>query len=56
MTKADEKIEQAKENIEAATRALSEVFVEKCWGHDEFNEAYKAKWMENYHTLIDMIQ
>lgn len=42
-TKADELILDAKENINAALRALTEATGDDTWGSNEFNDDYNRK-------------
>lgn len=40
-TKADEKIELVRENIDSATKAISELVIDRVWGYDDLNEDYQ---------------
>jgi len=51
-TTADECIAWAKDDIDSAIRRLSEVVIEKCWGHDEVIETYSETLQEVMFDLI----
>jgi hypothetical protein len=39
-TTADEKRDSACEHVEAAIKDLSEILIDKCWGHDCYTREY----------------
>jgi hypothetical protein len=53
-TKADELILDAKENINAALRALTEATDDDTWGSNEFNDDYNRKLDEAIAKLRDV--
>ena len=53
-TVADNLLENAKEDIESATRNLSEIIVNKVSGHDEFSKAYKDSMIKAFYMLIEI--
>lgn len=53
-TKADELIIDAKENINAAIRALTEATDDDTWGSNEFNDDYNKKLDEAIDKLRDI--
>lgn len=42
-TTADEALEKAQEHLRATYDHLHRIVIERCWGHDEYNDEYKAK-------------
>jgi len=54
VTSADEHLYEAKENISKAVSELSEIVINKCWGHDDFSEEYKAKIKNTFLTLLEL--
>ena len=42
-TTADEKVDSIREHIDGALKDLSEILVDECDGHDEFNESFTDK-------------
>lgn len=55
-TTADEHLETALEHINDAIKALSEIVVSQCSGHDSWNEEYRAKMRESFSSLLDIRQ
>ncbi len=53
-TTADEKIDEARDSINKALKALNEIVVNECWGHDEFNKAFTKKMLEAHAMLIEV--
>lgn len=43
ITKADEELEKARKAADQAVLSLAEIYVNQCWGHDEF----KQEFLEN---------
>ena len=54
ITTADEKLESAKEHINAAIEDLSEIVVNRCWGHDEYVEEAKDAQKKVFADLLSM--
>lgn len=50
-TRADEHLATVKENTHASVLALSEILINECWGHDEFNEDAKKNMEEAFDLL-----
>lgn len=50
-TTADEKLYEAAAAISVAQKALNEIVVESCWGHDEFNQEF----MEQLEVFFDQL-
>lgn len=55
-TTADEHLEMALKDINSAIRALSEIVVSQCSGHDSWNEEYHAKIRESFSSLLEIRQ
>lgn len=54
-TEADEHLDRAREAIQTAIVELSKIVIErKCWGHDEYNKAFKDAMTDSLHKLIDI--
>ncbi len=51
-TTADERLDDAKRGIREAVLSLNEILVGECWGHDQWNEEYRAKMREAYAALL----
>jgi hypothetical protein len=54
-TTADEKLKSARDHVEGAIAALSEIVVDQCWGHDDFNGEF-AKQIEESFDLLRQIR
>ena len=55
-TSADEKVDEARQSIREAARALSQVVVEEVWGHDEYNNEFRTTLREVLNGLLDLKQ
>lgn len=53
-TPADNKITEAKSNIDTAIKCLSEIVVDKIHGSDEFRDDYLKKLKSSMFSLIDI--
>ena len=53
-TTADEKRDDAKENIGSAIRNLSGIVIEECYGYEDFSDAYRLKLRKALHDLIEV--
>lgn len=53
-TTADEKRDAAKDNIEKAIKNLSEIIIDKVWGHDDFTQEYKKELFLAMSKLIEI--
>jgi len=53
-TSADESKKLAIDSIEVAIRSLANIVIDKQWGHDEYNAAYKKKLREAMNQLIEI--
>jgi hypothetical protein len=54
VTEADERLHSAQEHIKEALKDISEIYIDRCWGHDDFNSEYKQKIKETFQTLIEL--
>lgn len=52
-TTADEKIEDASRNVQAALNYLNEVVVERCEGHEEYKLEYKKRLARAHALLVE---
>lgn len=52
-TEADEKIDQASRQVQAALTSLNEVVVERCWGHENYTLEYKKKLARAHALLVE---
>lgn len=53
-TTADEKLEEAREAVNKAVLALNEIVVLECWGHDEYDEKFRADIEAAFNRLRDI--
>lgn len=53
-TTADEKIDEARQNIREAAKALSEVVVDDCYGADEYKEEFQETLREVLNDLLNI--
>lgn len=53
-TTADEKLHSAKEHIKDAIKCLSEIVVDECYGHDEYDESWKREFYDSLKDLISI--
>ena len=53
-TIADEKLESAKTHVRDAIKDLSEIVVQQCQGHDEFNSVYRNTIKQKLASLIEI--
>jgi len=51
-TTADEERDAALDDIDSATKHLSLIIIDRCWGYEEFAEEYLAKLRELYVGLV----
>lgn len=51
-TTSDEHLDSARGHIHEAIRDLSQIVVERCWGHDEYNAETQRNIRE---TLVELI-
>ena len=51
-TTADEKVAEAKEHVDKALRALNEVIVLRCWGHEEYRPEYREALKDSFEDLL----
>jgi hypothetical protein len=40
-TEADDQLDRTREHVLGAIMALNKILIEECWGHDEYNEAFR---------------
>ena len=52
-TTADERRDDAVRSIKDAIRSLSEIVIEQCSGHDDWNAEYQGKLKQ---TLLELIE
>ena len=50
-TKADENLDKAREAVDIAILALSDIVVNECWGHDEFSEEFQENIEDSFSQL-----
>jgi hypothetical protein len=53
-TTADEKLDAADEHMRQAVMALSEIVVDECYGHDEYNAEFSATINQTMFSLIEL--
>ena len=53
-TTADEKLQSAKDHIEAAVKDVAEIVIDKCWGHDDFSPSYRKKINDFFDDLREL--
>lgn len=53
-TRADENLDAVRKHIEEATKLLSEIVVDQCWGHDEFSPEYKKKIKDLFLYFLEL--
>lgn len=51
-TTADEKLDEARDAVKIALKALTEIVIEDCWGHDEFSTSRFASIEASYQELL----
>ena len=51
-TTADEKLQNAKEEINSAIKNLSEIVINQVWGYDEYREEYFDKMQSALTELL----
>lgn len=51
-TTADAHLEDAANHVQAAVAALSEIVVEQCSGHDEWEPQFRKDIFEAFHQLL----
>lgn len=54
ITEADRKLTEARQAIRVALKAINEIVVEECWGHDQWNEEFTSKVQEAHSILIKL--
>lgn len=54
LTTADERVNEAKEAINVAAKAISEVIIEDCYGSDEYTEDFKRTLRECMNNLLSL--
>lgn len=54
VTTADEKLYKVKDNVREAIRDLSDIVVNECHGHDDFDADYRENLHDVLITLIDL--
>lgn len=53
-TRADDKRDSARQHIADAVQDLAEIFVDECWGHDDYRKEYRANLKEIWLKLMEM--
>lgn len=53
-TTADEKLDEARESTDKALKALNEIIVNECCGHDEWNDKFTQQIHESHSMLIQI--
>lgn len=53
-TTADERLDQADQNMKEAVKALSDIIVGECWGHDQFRADYTDTIHEVFNGLVKL--
>ena len=53
-TTADAKLDEARSLTQKALKALNEIIINECWGHDKFNEAFTKQILESHALLIEV--
>lgn len=53
-TTADEKLDEVRNHITAALKAMDEVVIQRCWGWDDFNDEARARHRQLFRDLADM--
>ena len=53
-TTADEKVDEARSHVGDAVKCLSEIVIDKCWGHDDFNEEFRKKVKSVFLQLLEL--
>ena len=53
-TTADEKLDEARDSADQALKALNEIVVGECWGHDEWNDEFTQQIHEAHSMLIQI--
>lgn len=53
-TTADEKLDEAREATDQALKALNEIVVNECWGHDEYKKEFTQQIHEAHFMLIQI--
>jgi hypothetical protein len=50
-TTADEKLDEARDHIDKAYRALNEIVIEKCMGHEDYTAEFQHKLRTAFFAL-----
>ena len=53
-TTADERLNDAKDNIQSAIKNLSEIVIEECWGAEEFSSEFSATLRKALSEMIEV--
>lgn len=51
-TTADEKLDAAREAVQTALVALSDIIVDECYGHDEYKPEFRQQLGEAFGALL----
>lgn len=54
VTDADEKIDEARDSSDKALKALNEIVVNECFGHDDYNDEFTQKIHKAHSMLIQI--
>jgi hypothetical protein len=53
-TEADEKLKEAKEQMQKAIESLAGILIDNCHGTRDFKESYKSTLLRTMTTLIEL--
>lgn len=54
VTTADERLKAAKRSLQETIASLSDIVVQKCWGHDEYTPEYRQTLNETFRDLLEV--
>lgn len=53
-TTADENLDTARAHINSAIKCLSDIVIDECYGHDEFNSEFRMTMGGSLHELLKL--
>lgn len=53
-TTADDRLDKASDCMGDAIKALGDIVIEKCWGHDEYRQEYEDTIRSVYIQLVEL--